>query len=115
MAGIGLYGILSYSTQLRRLELSIRMAIGAKRRHLISMVIGDNLKVILAGIGAGMSIVLLVFLNYAQQLSHYLSWFLLPALLFTVALVCGLSLIACYFPLRKIINQPAIHGLRGAD
>ena len=44
LAGIGLYGILSYSTQMRGLELGTRMAVGAKRRDLILMMIKICLK-----------------------------------------------------------------------
>ena len=40
LAGVGLYGILSYSTQMRRFELGTRMAIGAKRASIVTVVNG---------------------------------------------------------------------------
>ncbi|MBA6399941.1 FtsX-like permease family protein, partial [Colwellia sp. BRX10-4] len=50
LAAIGLYGVLSYSTQLRQFEIGTRMAIGAKRSDLIKLIIKDNASAILLGV-----------------------------------------------------------------
>ena len=115
LAGIGLYGILSYSTQMRRLELGTRMAVGAKRYDLILMVIKDNMKPILVGILFSLVILLSVYLSFSAELSSYITLQLAPLFVVTLLLISTLSLVACYVPLRSIINYPAISSLRGSE
>lgn len=115
LAGLGLLGIISYSTQVRRLELSTRMAIGAKRKDILKMMFSENLRVVLAGILAGIALSSLVFFIFQDELFAYLTWFAVPILICTALLVISMSLIASFMPLRNYFNQPIIHGLRGID
>ena len=115
LAGIGLYGILSYSTQMRRLELGTRMAVGAKRYDLIFMIIKDNMKPIIVGVLFSLVILLSVYLSFSTELSSYITMQLAPLFVVTILLISTLSLLACYLPLRKFINVPAISSLRGHE
>ena len=115
LAGIGLYGILSYSTQMRRLELGTHMAVGAKRYDLILMVIKDNMKPIIFGILFSIIILFSVYLSFSVELSSYITLQLAPTFIATILLISTLSLLACYLPLRKFINVPAISSLRGHE
>ncbi|NRA85205.1 MAG: ABC transporter permease, partial [Gammaproteobacteria bacterium] len=115
LAGVGLYGILSYSIQLRSFEIGTRMAIGAKRRDLILLIIKDNASAIAIGVTASIIIMLALYIGYSEQLADYISLQLLPMFVVTVVLISMISLFACYWPLREFINRPAIHSLRGSD
>ena len=115
LAGIGLYGILSYSTQLRRFELGTRMAIGAQRKHLVGLIVRDNGSSVLWGLAVSAVIVLLGYLGFTDVLADYLSLALVPALMLTLALILGIALFACYWPLRQFINKPAVYSLRGSE
>lgn len=115
LAGVGLYGILSYSTQMRRFELGTRMAIGAKRANLIAMIVKDNAVVILLGMGFSIAAILAVYLANQQRLSEYVGVELITISLTTVFSISALSLFACYWPLRQFINKPAIYSLRGNE
>jgi len=53
LAGIGIFGVVSYAVARRTREFGIRMALGAGRRDLIAMVLGESMRVALAGAGAG--------------------------------------------------------------
>lgn len=113
LAGIGLYGILSYSTQIRRFEIGTRMAIGAKRKELILLILKENAPSILFGIATSIIVLLVLTLGFNEQFNSYLTLQLLPIFLVTLGLVSLISFCACYLPLRQYINRPAIYSLRG--
>jgi predicted permease len=115
LTGVGLYGIISYGTQMRRFEIGTRMAIGAKPRNLIHLIVHDNARVV--GIGFVLSIILLGvgYLAYGDSLTAYINSSLIPVFAITLISICVLALFACYWPLRKYINNPAIHLLRGSE
>ncbi|MEP0355225.1 ABC transporter permease [Paraglaciecola sp.] len=115
LASVGLYGILSYGTQMRRFELGTRMAIGAKRKVLVGLIVKDNGWVILLGIALSVVMILSVYIGYKDILSAYMNIDALPLFMITVLSIVLLSLFACYWPLRQYINRPAIHSLRGSD
>ncbi|WP_226989256.1 ABC transporter permease [Paraglaciecola arctica] len=115
LASVGLYGILSYGTQMRRFELGTRMAIGAKRKDLIGLIVKENAWVIVLGVASSLVVMLGVYIGYKEALSAYVNVDLLPMFLSTVLSITLLSLFACYWPLRQYINRPAIHSLRGSD
>lgn len=115
LAGIGLYGILSYGTQLRRFELGTRMAIGATRKHLVSLIISDNTKAVLVGFIGSILLFALAYIGLSEYIHPFLNWQVLPMILATLVLVVLVTLFACYWPLRKYIKQPAIFTLRGSE
>ena len=114
LAGIGLYGLLSYDTQMRRFEIGTRLAIGARRSDIIKLIISDNIKASLVGIVISIVILLCLTISFSEQLSKYIHWQLLGIFLTTVVLISVISFISCYLPLRQYINKPAIYSLKGS-
>lgn len=53
LAAIGIYGLVSYWVTQRTFEIGVRVAIGATRRRIVSMVLLQGLRVALYGVGAG--------------------------------------------------------------
>jgi predicted permease len=115
LSAIGLYGILSYSTQMRRFEIGIRMAIGAKRGDLIKLIIFDNAGAILLGVLFSVGVLSLLTIGFSETVNQYLTLQLLPVFIVTLAIISMLSLFACYFPLRQYINKPVSHALKGSE
>lgn len=115
LAGIGLYGILSYSTQMRRFELGTRMAIGAKRTHLVALIIKENIGVVTLGIGASIAVIGVVYMFNQALLTTYVNRQLFGIFALTLSTIFVLSLLACYWPLRQYVSKPAIYSLRGKD
>ena len=56
LAIIGLYGTMSYSVERRRNDIGIRIALGAERRRVLSMVLGEAGRMVAAGIVVGIAI-----------------------------------------------------------
>ena len=54
IAGVGLYGTMAYAVSRRTNEIGIRMALGAERRNIIAMVLGEVLTLTLAGLAIGL-------------------------------------------------------------
>jgi predicted permease len=54
LASVGVYGVLSYAVAQRRGEVGIRMALGADGSAVRTMVLGDGMKLVLAGLGLGL-------------------------------------------------------------
>ena len=91
LAGIGLYGALSYSVSQRRRELGVRAALGATRGALVRLVLREGVSVTLAGVGLGMVAAglltrLMTRLLFGTSPLDALSFSLGPALLVVVGI-----------------------------
>ena len=115
LAAIGLYGILSYSTQMRRFEIGTRLALGAKRYDLIMMIIKDNTMPLIYGVATSIVLLLALYIGFAEQLENYIKLQLVGIFVLTLCLISTIAWFACYWPLRQFINCPAIFSLRGSD
>jgi predicted permease len=54
LGSIGLYGTLSYSVARRRAEIGVRVALGAERSRLMTMVVGESVRPVLVGVVLGL-------------------------------------------------------------
>ena len=111
LAAIGIYGVLSYSVQLRRFELGVRMAIGARPATILRQLLGENLKPVAAGLVLAGLLLAALWLGLQQttfivELSA--GGFALPLLLI-VLLTTLTSLLSVW----GIIRKPAIYALQG--
>ena len=53
LAIVGLYGVVSYGVATRRAEIGVRVALGATRPRILSMILGDIGRILIAGVAIG--------------------------------------------------------------
>ena len=60
MAALGVYGLLSFVVTSRTRELGVRMAMGAQRRDLVSLIVGDSAVWVACGLVGGLALAVIV-------------------------------------------------------
>jgi predicted permease len=111
LAAIGLYGVISNLVVQRTSEFGIRMALGAKPRDVLRLVLRKG--VLLTAIGLVIGLVLAGALNFALQASMPRMGSLDPATIALVALfLFGISLFACWIPARRATRVNPLEALR---
>ena len=100
LAAIGTYGILSYSVSERRREIGIHMALGATRRNVLGMVLGQGMRLTVAGLLAGLAAAIGLTRLLQSQLFNVKAAD--PATIAAVAaIVAAVALAACYIPASR--------------
>ncbi len=96
---------------MRRFELGTRLAIGAKCKDIIGLTFKDSAGAV--GIVISVIIMLVLSISFSEALSSYMNIQLISLLSATLGLISAITLFACYWPLRPIVNSPVIQTLRG--
>jgi len=111
LAAIGIFGVMSYSVSQRTHELAIRMALGANRRDVLRLMIGEGLAITLAGVAVGVAASLVLGRLIASYLYAVKAYD--PLTFFGVAVVLvAAGLIACYLPARRASKTDPMVALR---
>lgn len=111
LASVGIYGLLAFSVALRTREIGVRSALGASRRAIAAMILGDGLRLTAAGILVGLGIAFaatrwLDALLFQIEPYDPATFAGVPAVLLTVAAV------ACYLPARRAARVDPLVALR---
>jgi putative ABC transport system permease protein len=111
LAAVGLYGIVAHSVTLRFHEFGVRVALGARRRHVLGLVLRQALLLATIGIGLGMTLAFGVTRLLETQL--YGTTARDPLTFAAVAgLLLGVVLLASLVPARRAISVDPIRALR---
>lgn len=111
IAATGIYGMLSYHVVERTSEIGIRMALGATRRNLLLLIVGDGMK--LVGLGTAIGLAAAIVLT---RVMTTLLFGVAPTDAVTFATVSigalAVALIACYIPARRATKVDPLVALR---
>ena len=111
LACIGLYGLLSYEVSRRTREIGIRMALGAQRRGVLRLVVGQGIVLAIAGalVGTGVALGVTRYLKSMLYDIHAND----PVTIAGVAILLTLvAVAACYIPARRATRVDPMVALR---
>ncbi|HYL38687.1 MAG TPA: ABC transporter permease [Bryobacteraceae bacterium] len=111
LAALGIYGVLAYSVAARRQEFGIRMALGAARRDLLGLVVGQGLKLAVAGLAIGLAAALAVT-RFMASILYQVSPTDAATFLLISALLLAVAGLASYLPARRASNLDPTRALR---
>jgi putative ABC transport system permease protein len=111
LAAVGLYGLIAYGVAQRTPELGVRLALGARRRQVVGLVLGDAMRLVAVGVGLGLPLVwaasrwvrtLLFGVSPADPLAAGGS----------IAVLVAAALAAAYLPARRAARTDPLVALR---
>ena len=111
LAGLGIYGVISYIVNERTRDIGIRLALGAQRGRIMAMVLRQGLGLAIAGAALGLVGSVIVSHLMAGLLYGVMPSDPLTLIGVTLALT-GVALAACYLPARRAIRVDPMIALR---
>ena len=111
LACLGLYGLMAYAVARRTSEIGIRMALGARRDHIMWMVLRETLLLTLAGIAAGIPLALFAA-RYAQSLLFEVSTADPVTIALTIVTLVAVAAFAAYLPALRALRIEPMTALR---
>jgi putative ABC transport system permease protein len=111
LAGLGIYGVLSYTVTQRTNEIGIRLALGARPGGVRRLILYEAMRLVIGGLAVGVP--LAVAIGYSLRA---LLFGVVPQDPVTVVVVCGtitgVALLAAYLPARRASRVDPMAALR---
>ena len=111
LSAVGVYGLMAYSVSQRSREMGIRLALGARRRDVLRLVLGGGGRLVLAGLVAGLAGALAATRLASSLLFGVSATDPMTFAVMTLVLA-AVALLACYLPARRASRVDPVTALR---
>jgi putative ABC transport system permease protein len=111
IATIGLYGVISYTVARRKVEIGIRMALGADPGRVVRMVLAESGMLVAIGVVAGAALALGAS-RWASNLLYAIQPWDPTSLVLAIATLGSVSVLAAWIPARRASRLPPTIALR---
>lgn len=111
LASVGLYGLVSHAVNRRRQEIGIRMAMGAQRRDVLRLVLGQGLRLSLIGASIGLAAALAAG-RVMERFLYGVSGTDPATFAVSALTVVAITLLASHLPARRAVKMDLVTALR---
>ena len=111
LSAVGVYGVIAYSVAQRTREIGVRMALGAQRLDVLKLMIGEGMKLTLAGAALGLGVSMVVT-RLLKSMLFGVSATDPTTLVMAVLVLVAVALLACYIPTRRALKIDAMTTLK---
>jgi ABC-type antimicrobial peptide transport system permease subunit len=111
LAGLGVYGVVTYSVVQREREIGLRLALGAQRKNIYGLVLQDGLMPVVAGAVAGVAIAF-AFARVVGSLLFQVSPYNSAITTSAVCLLMVMGTAACLIPAHRAASVDPMQALR---
>jgi ABC-type antimicrobial peptide transport system permease subunit len=113
LAGLGVYGVVTYSVVQRQREIGLRLALGAQRANIYRLILRDGLLPVLAGAAAGIAIAF-GFARVLGSLLFEVSPYDPGIVAGAVCVLLAVGTAACLLPARRAASVEPMEALRNS-
>lgn len=111
LASVGIYGVMSFAVEQRTHEIGVRMALGAQRREVVQLIMGNGLRMAMVGLAIGIAGAL-VLGRIMHSTLYEVKTMDMVSLTGVAALLFGVALAACWVPARRSAKIDPMRALR---
>jgi ABC-type antimicrobial peptide transport system permease subunit len=114
---VGVWGIVNYNAKTRRFEFGVRMALGAKRAHLLTMMLIENSVPLLLGITSGLIFALLAStqITHLSLFMEQIGQFNVPLIILMLITLVLAMLFAVINPVNQVLRNAPMNALKQDD
>jgi len=111
LASLGVYGVVSYAVTQRRMELGVRLALGARPDDVSWLVLREPMVLVMHGLLAGIAVAL-ALARVISSMLFGVSGYDLATICGVVVLLAGVAAPACWIPAARTMRLDPIQALR---